>query len=87
MCRKSRVSSPARQADQQFANSWPKLQSQGDEKEATGLGESRSMERQAYARGSIANFFIRDRSVVRLMPMRAAAPSAPPTRPLDSVSA
>src|SRR5580700_5944056 len=28
------------------------------------------------------NFFMRDRSVVRLIPMRAAAPSGPPTRPL-----
>lgn len=59
----------------------------GERREATGLGKSRSMERQAYCRGSIANFFIRERSVVRLMPMRAAAPSTPPTRPLDSVSA
>src|ERR1700758_3846882 len=33
------------------------------------------------------NFFMRDRSVVRLIPMRAAAPSAPPTRPLLSPSA
>ena len=28
------------------------------------------------------NFFMREISVVRLIPMRAAAPSGPPTRPL-----
>src|SRR6266851_4800286 len=33
------------------------------------------------------NFFIRERKVVRFIPRRAAAPSAPPTRPLQAVSA
>src|SRR5207253_3486076 len=33
------------------------------------------------ARGSIPSFFMREIRVVRLRPMRAAAPSAPPTRP------
>src|SRR5258708_39746281 len=32
--------------------------------------------------GSMPNFFMREISVVRLIPMRAAAPSGPPTRPL-----
>ena len=32
-------------------------------------------------RGSMPNFFIREISVVRLMSMRAAAPSGPATRP------
>jgi hypothetical protein len=35
-----------------------------------------------YSWGLMANFFIRDRRVVRLMPNRAAAPSGLPTRPL-----
>lgn len=42
---------------------------------------------QAYCPGLMPNFFIRESSVVRLTPMRAAAPSAPPTWPLLSVSA
>jgi len=33
-------------------------------------------------RGSMPNFFMREISVVRLMSMRAAAPSGPATRPL-----
>src|ERR1700730_651907 len=33
------------------------------------------------------NFFIRERKVVRFIPRLAAAPSAPPTRPLHAVSA
>ena len=33
-------------------------------------------------RESMPNFFMREISVVRLIPMRAAAPSGPPTRPL-----
>jgi hypothetical protein len=36
----------------------------------------------AYCSGLIPNFLIRESNVVRLIPMRAAAPSTPPTRPL-----
>ena len=35
-----------------------------------------------YFARSMPNFFMREISVVRLIPMRAAAPSGPPTRPL-----
>lgn len=88
MCRESRVSSRrVRPINSSRVVGGQRHNHRGNEKEPTGFGKSRSMERQAYCRGSIANFFIRESSVVRLMPMRAAAPSAPPTRPLDSASA
>src|SRR5580700_8417039 len=42
---------------------------------------------QEYCFANMPNFFIRERRVVRFIPRRAAAPSAPPTRPLHAVSA
>ncbi len=42
---------------------------------------------QTHCFGLMPNFFIRETRVLRLMPMRAAAPVAPLTRPLLSVSA
>jgi hypothetical protein len=42
---------------------------------------ARQIESHATLRGSIPSFFRREISVVRLMSMRAAAPSGPPTRP------
>jgi hypothetical protein len=41
---------------------------------------------QEYCFAYMPNFFIRERRVVRFVPRRAAAPSAPPTRPLHAVS-
>ena len=43
------------------------------------------MEGHDILRQSMPNFFMREISVVRLIPMRAAAPSGPPTRPLVSL--
>jgi hypothetical protein len=42
---------------------------------------------QEYCFEYMPNFFIRERRVVRFIPRRAAAPPAPPTRPLHAVSA
>ena len=48
---------------------------------ATARGARPSDRGHATLRGSIPSFFRREISVVRLMSMRAAAPSGPPTRP------
>ena len=54
---------------------------------SSGKERNGQLPNQTYCFGQMPNFLIREMRVLRLMPIRAAAPVAPPTRPLLSVSA